>query len=64
MNKLYSRKLWMTVAATIGAVLTDFSMDGTVSKEVLVAAILGVIAYVFVEGRIDEKANEKKEEAK
>lgn len=64
MNKIFSRKLWMTVAGTVGAVLTDFSMDGTVSKEVLVAAVLAVIAYVFAQGRIDEKAEDGTKETK
>ncbi len=58
MNKLSSRKLWVTVGAVVGCVLT--ALCGELDNATRIAAIAGAVAsslgYVCSEASIDRSA--------
>lgn len=58
MNKLKSRKFWLTLITTLSGIATALmSVDGEVGVIAgMVVAVLPTIVYVITEGRIDAKA--------
>jgi len=55
MKKYLSRKLWMTIASIVAALLTDYSLNGTIHGETLMAACAVVVAYLASQGYVDSK---------
>ena len=55
MNKSLSRKLWMTIASILAALLTDYSVNGTIHGETLMAVSAVVVAYLASQGYVDSK---------
>ena len=58
MDKLKSRKFWLTLITTLSGIATALmSVDGEVGVIAgMVVAVLPTIVYVITEGRIDAKA--------
>lgn len=58
MNKLKSRKFWLTLITTLSGIATALmSVDGEVGVIAgMVVAVLPTIVYVITEGKIDAKA--------
>lgn len=60
MGKFISRKLLMALASVASILLGDYSINGTVHQETLMAVAGIVITYLAAQGWIDGK--EKKDE--
>lgn len=58
MNKLKSRKFWLTLITTLSGIATALmSVDGEVGVIAgMIVAVLPTIVYVITEGKIDAKA--------
>lgn len=58
MNKLKSRKFWLTLITTLSGIATALmSVDGEIGIIAgMIVAVLPTIVYVITEGRIDAKA--------
>ena len=58
MNKLKSRKFWLTLITTLSGIATALmSVDGEIGVVAgMIVAVLPTIVYVITEGRIDAKA--------
>lgn len=58
MNKLKSRKFWLTLITTLSGIATALmSVDGEIGVVAgMVVAVLPTIVYVITEGKIDAKA--------
>ena len=56
-HKLTSRKFWALVAIVVTSALTLFNVDNdTITKVVaLITSAGATIAYLFVQGRLDDK---------
>ena len=63
LNKLTSRKFWVTLVAFVTLLLVGFGMTESAAAEVAAIIMAGadVLIYVFSEGKIDEAsaANQK-----
>lgn len=58
LQKLTSRKLWMAIAGVATGVAMVLGVNGTEITNVAgaVTAIISVVAYIIVEGKIDAEA--------
>lgn len=59
MNKLKSRKLWMTVSGVLSIFGADFAKNGEISVNSIMAATAIIAAYLVSQGWVDGKEKEQ-----
>lgn len=62
MDRFLSRKLLMALASVASILLGDYSINGTVHQETLMATAGIVIAYLAAQGWVDGKEKKEKKD--